>query len=161
GDETMKLKLLLILALFAGARAGAAEPQMQAHFIDVGQGACTLLEFPCGAILIDAGGQDAAHSSALVTYLKEFFGRRTDLQNTLSALVISNPHLDHAGGIKAVFGACRVRTYLDNGLVQGSGRAAVQYARDHAAEQNTAVREVRQREIDGLRERTGLSDHQI
>src|SRR4051794_29520640 len=102
----MKCKLLLILALVSSASTRAAEPRMRAHFIDVGQGASTLLEFPCGAILIDAGGQDAAHTEALATYLREFFERRPDLQKTLNALVISHPHVDHALGVQQVFSAC-------------------------------------------------------
>src|SRR5258708_731955 len=35
-----------------------ASPKMRAHFINVGQAASALLEFPCGAVLIDAGAQD-------------------------------------------------------------------------------------------------------
>ena len=30
-------------------------PVMQAHFIEMGQANATLLEFPCGTVLIDAG----------------------------------------------------------------------------------------------------------
>lgn len=37
----------------------ASTPKMVAHFIDVGQADATLLEFPCGAVLIDAGAEDA------------------------------------------------------------------------------------------------------
>jgi len=33
-------------------------PIMTAHFIDMGRANATLLEFPCGALLIDAGAQD-------------------------------------------------------------------------------------------------------
>ena len=35
----------------------AEAPWMQIHVIDVGQGAATLLEFTCGAVLIDTGGE--------------------------------------------------------------------------------------------------------
>lgn len=37
-----------------------------AHFIDMDQGNATLLEFPCGAILIDAGGRDASAGDHLI-----------------------------------------------------------------------------------------------
>src|SRR4051794_32378866 len=72
------------LVLFYIGQIVGAEPEMRAHFIDVGQGASTLLEFPCGAILIDTGGQDDDSSVALGRYLTEFFRRRPDLSNTLS-----------------------------------------------------------------------------
>ena len=35
---------------------------MVAHYIDVGQANATLLEFSCGAVLIDAGAQDGVLS---------------------------------------------------------------------------------------------------
>src|SRR4051795_12193375 len=135
----MKCKLLLILAVLAAARTSAAEPQMRVHYIDVGQAASTLLEFPCGAILIDTGAQDEAHVEALKTYMKEFFARRGDLQNTLSALVISHPHLDHTMGVEAIFSICRVKTYIDDGLVRDgdSGHEGVKFARAHAGDHNT------------------------
>src|SRR4051794_22040799 len=117
----MKSRLFLIIALLAAAPARAADPQMRAHFIDVGQGQCALLEFPCGAILIDTGGQDAEHTAALGAYLKEFFERRTDLNKTLNALIVSHPHVDHSMGVKTVFEACRIKAYIDDGLLKGSG----------------------------------------
>jgi competence protein ComEC len=77
-----------------------ALPFMQLHFIDVGQGAATLLEFSCGAVLIDTGGerQPSDHrgsgcpradhvppatydgSAQLLAYLHAFFARRPDLE---------------------------------------------------------------------------------
>lgn len=36
---------------------------MKAHFIDMGPANATLLEFPCGAVLIDAGAQDENNRS--------------------------------------------------------------------------------------------------
>src|SRR5438093_8928934 len=101
------------------AQAAGDEPVMRAHFIDVGQGASTLLEFPCGTILIDTGGQDPDHSERLKDFLRDFFARRSDLSNTLSVLIVSHPHIDHTRGIKGVFEACRVLKYVDNGMVAG------------------------------------------
>lgn len=69
--------------------------EMRAHFIDMGQADSTLLEFKCGAVLIDAGAQykDTTSSSAvaenkkqikkLTDYLDEFFITRPELNNTL------------------------------------------------------------------------------
>jgi len=36
---------------------------MMAHFIDVGQANATLLEFPCGVVLVDAGRVAGAESA--------------------------------------------------------------------------------------------------
>lgn len=94
---------------------------MVLHFIDVGQGSATLLEFPCGAILIDTGGEhnDAFNSElGLVTYLREFFERRPDLDRTLDSLVISHPHIDHTRSIPAILKNFRVRNVITNGDVQ-------------------------------------------
>ena len=50
---TRRAKLALAIGLWIAAAACSGQ-EMTAHFIDVGQGDATLLEFPCGAILIDA-----------------------------------------------------------------------------------------------------------
>lgn len=77
---------------------------MAAHFIDVGQGNATVLEFSCGAMLIDTGGQnsDAIKGNAQLTaYLDAFFKRRSDLARTLALVVLTHPHADHTDGIVA------------------------------------------------------------
>lgn len=94
---------------------------MVLHFIDVGQGSATLLEFPCGAILIDTGGERNALFDSepnLTRYLDTFFERRSDLDRTLDALVISHPHIDHTRSIPEVLKRYRVRNIIDNGDVQ-------------------------------------------
>jgi beta-lactamase superfamily II metal-dependent hydrolase len=48
---------------------------MIVHYIDVGQANATLLEFSCGAILIDAGAQDDDHIDNLTSYLRTGFAR--------------------------------------------------------------------------------------
>ena len=45
----------------------------------------TLLEFPCGAVLIDAGAQDEEKVEELVRFLNEFFARRQDLGRTIKS----------------------------------------------------------------------------
>ena len=44
--------LAVLTSVFLGLRADAGE-EMRVHFIDVGQGDATLLEFPNAAILVD------------------------------------------------------------------------------------------------------------
>lgn len=155
-----KLFALIVAVAFAWP-VSAAEPQMRAHFIDVGQAASTLLEFPCGAILIDTGGQDDNSTINLANYLKAFFDRRPDLHNKLNALVISHPHIDHTRGIQAVLSSCRVQAYIDGGLIQGSGKAGVKYVRDHAHEHMAVIREIKDDAITALPQKTGLTDEDI
>ena len=94
---------------------------MALHVIDVGQGAAQLIELPCGAILIDTGGErNRLYDSepALIRYLDGFFERRPDLDRTLSLLVITHPHIDHTRGVAAVLARYRVLNVVDNGDVR-------------------------------------------
>ncbi|MEZ4448250.1 MAG: MBL fold metallo-hydrolase [Nannocystaceae bacterium] len=92
---------------------------MRLHFIDIGQGDATLVEFPCGAILIDTGGEqnesfDSDH--ALRAYLDAFFERRPDLDRTLDSLIITHPHIDHMRSVMSVLEGYKVRNVLDDGM---------------------------------------------
>lgn len=111
-----------MLVMFALGSAAAADVAMRVHFIDVGQGAATLVELPCGAMLVDTGGEDSEDGSfhstgALVAYLDAFFARRTDLQGTLDVLLLTHPHIDHIRGADAVLNRFKVRSLVDNGQV--------------------------------------------
>lgn len=151
---------LLIQLLITFAACGA-EPIMVSHHIDVGQGASTLLEFPCGAVLIDTGGQDPEHVERLAGYLRSFFERRSDLHNTLNTLIITHPHIDHTRGIRAVTEVCRVRNYVDDGVVEGSGKRQVEWIRNNANELAVNVRDVSDDEITALPNKRGLTDESI
>ncbi|MCB9569318.1 MAG: MBL fold metallo-hydrolase [Myxococcales bacterium] len=92
---------------------------MRMHFIDIGQGDATLLEFPCGAVLIDTGGeQNESFDSdqALRDYLDAFFARRPDLDRTIDLLLITHPHIDHMRSVMTVLETYRVRNVVDNGM---------------------------------------------
>lgn len=120
-----KRSFLFLLALFFSVTTIKA--QMRIHLINVGQGCATLVEFPCGAILIDLGGEtDSLFSStdSLKAYLKEFFDRRTDLNNTLECVYITHPHSDHVNTYAASFilDSLRIKNIVTDGLERGSGR---------------------------------------
>lgn len=106
------------------AIVGAVAPakgKMAVHYIDVDQGASALLEFSCGAILIDAGGRGDAASSHLMAYLGAFFTRRPDLNRTLATVFITHTHIDHNTNLRGVAQAYRIGGYVHNGVLTGSG----------------------------------------
>src|SRR5437868_5347455 len=81
---------------------------MYAHYINVGQAAAVLLEFPCGAVLIDAGAQDDSYQKQLIGYLGNFFARRRDLDSTLALVMVTHPHIDHNKALDKVAQTFRV-----------------------------------------------------
>lgn len=129
----------------------AAADTMIAHFIDVGQGHATLLEFSCGAVLVDTGGElsDKVDSTAkLLNYLDAFFARRSDLNRTIDLLAITHAHVDHTRGIPALLdGNYRIRGAIDNGLRNGSGASQQRRLQDSAKTEGYAYRAVREAEI--------------
>lgn len=93
---------------------------MRIHFIDIGQGAAHLVEFPCGVILIDTGGEKNEQFDSepvLIDYLDRFFEARPDLEGTLDTLFLSHPDIDHTRSVQAVLERYRVRNIVDNGMV--------------------------------------------
>lgn len=110
-----------VRAAVQAPEAGEVPPaeRMRMHVIDVGQGAATLFEFPCGAILVDTGGEENAgfHSTArLRDYLDAFFQRRPDLNGILDLLVLTHPHIDHTRGVRMVLERYRPRRVVDDGI---------------------------------------------
>jgi len=88
------------------------------HVIDIGQGLALMVEFPCGVILYDTGGEENAEYKgvpALTKYLDEFFARRPELEKTIDLLAISHPHIDHTRGIETVIERYNVKNVVDNG----------------------------------------------
>ena len=88
------------------------------HIIDIGQGLAVLVEFPCGILLYDTGGEENADYQGvpvLISYLDRFFAARPELDKTIDLLAISHPHIDHTRGIQAVLGKYNVKNVVDNG----------------------------------------------
>lgn len=80
------------------------EGEMRFHFLDVGQGDCTVVEFPDGeTLVVDAGDGTADAVGHIVRYLKGLHPVRV-------SMLLTHPDLDHYGGFSAllnVFGAER------------------------------------------------------
>ena len=90
-NPAFRSRLFGAVIAFGITLAPAAFAQnMRVHFIDVGQGASTLIEFPCAAILVDTGGEknvDFSGTDELTAYLDAFFAQRTDLNKTLHSVI--------------------------------------------------------------------------
>ena len=92
--------VILILSLcscssFAPASTSADyDGELIAHFIDVGQGDCALLESNGEFMLIDAG--EAEYSATVCQYLQN-----NDV-SSLKYVVATHPHSDHCGGLTEV-----------------------------------------------------------
>jgi hypothetical protein len=88
--------LVMVASGVAGDAGTATRPtpragEMNARFINVGQGSSLLPEFSCGAALIDTGGEknDSFGGPAVHrTYLDSFFQRRRDLGSRLVMVII-------------------------------------------------------------------------
>lgn len=71
-----------------------AEGEMRIHFLDVGQGDCTLIELPDGKkMLIDGGDGTASATKSLLRYLNALKIEYLDY------LVVSHADADHCGGL--------------------------------------------------------------
>lgn len=133
---------------FAGR--DVAKPNMRVHLIDVGQGAATLVELSCAAILIDTGGESNRYvdsTANLVTYLRGFFESRPDLEDTLALVVLTHPHIDHTRGAQVLFGEFKVAHLVTNGHTTSSGGKAQLAALRAARRQHVPAEAIHTRNI--------------
>lgn len=82
-----------------------ALPQLQVHYIDVGQGDSILIDLGETEVLIDGGDR----SPGVVPYLQQY------VDGPLEAMVATHPHADHIGGLVAVLDAFKVDDICLNG----------------------------------------------
>jgi competence protein ComEC len=150
--------LLTAVLVFKLSAHGAAAPQMYAHCIDVGQADATLLEFPCGALLIDAGAQDDEAANRLLQYLGAFFQRRPDLNKSFAGIYITHPHKDHTFALKRVLQNFRTKNFMENGQDYGSGIANVRWVRSVADQNQIKVRKILNSEVMKNGNQSGLTD---
>lgn len=122
--------VLVFLSLYSSTAAQQA--QMRVHYINVGQGDAILIEFPKAAVLIDAGGEETLDDQLrghLLSYLRAFFARRSDLNRTIDTIIITHPHIDHTRNLPDIVREFRVKNLIDGGDTTGSGIAALNQAR--------------------------------
>jgi len=127
------------------------------HFVSVGQGDATVVEFPCGLMLVDAGSGPPDIHDSIVPYLHDLFQTRSNLRrDTIDALIITHNHEDHTKDLASVFGAFTVLNYIDN----GDEAKDQQKVRDLIDSQGLAtnLRAVHDDDITGLPHKYGLSD---
>jgi len=128
-----KIITLLFTTLILTGTYSQTPDNMLAHYINVGQGNAALLEFPCGAVLIDAGAQDEEHADKLIEYLDKFFSKRDDLNRTIDLIIVTHAHLDHNLALDRVVKNFTVKNYVDNGERAGSGKKNQNWTQDNAA----------------------------
>lgn len=107
----------------------------------MGQANATLLEFPCGAVLVDAGAQDEEKVDELVGFLNDFFARRPDLGRTLESIIITHNHIDLTRALKAIVGNenIKVERYIDHGMRERPGTGNPNWVREEKAEGNLDI----------------------
>jgi competence protein ComEC len=139
--EIMKTRLWSVSILFWLAIPAVAQSDvMRVHFIDAGQGDAALIEFPCGTMLIDTGGEATTWksgkltkvfggSNAVVGYLQGFFSSRPD--RSLDLLILTHPHIDHTDGVPEVLRQFKPKKVVYNGATDGSGFKEQGKAKDY------------------------------
>ncbi|MEM1042980.1 MAG: DNA internalization-related competence protein ComEC/Rec2 [Bacteroidota bacterium] len=92
---------------------GAARPDLEVVFFDVGQGDAALLSLPNGRhVLVDAGVRDPYTDQGERTLLPHL--RRYGVDR-LDAVVVTHPHADHLGGLPALLRSVEVGQVVHNG----------------------------------------------
>lgn len=83
--------------------------EMAVHFIDVGQGDCTLLQTPAGSVLIDCG--ERGDDKEIIAYLK------SQGVTSLEYVIFTHPHEDHMGSAPELLEGIEVKNVIMNDRV--------------------------------------------
>ena len=90
-----------------GSVVATGDPVLRVHFIDVGQGDATLIDYGQMEILIDGGDNKAGNT--VVSYLSSY------VDGPLDYLIATHPDADHVGGLDDVLAAFQVNEIIDSG----------------------------------------------
>lgn len=97
-----KLLAIFLMILFLPVTVQA---DLEAHFLDVGQGDCAIILCDGEAMVIDGGPKSA--SSFVYSYIRNTLNR-----TQIDYIVSTHPHIDHVGGLAAVLNAAQVDLLL-------------------------------------------------
>lgn len=122
----MKKLLLWLMLLLLPCAAGA---ELEAHFLNVGHGDCTILTCEGESMIIDGG--TASRSDLVFTYLRNLG------VSELKYAFATHPNTDHVGGLPAAFHAAQVGT-LYTSVADFSG-SRFQVLMETAAEKEVPV----------------------
>lgn len=122
---------------------------LKVHFVNVGQGAGAILEFPCHTAVIDTGGEYAKGPNTVKggelfeAYLDRYFRDRPERKRVIDVLFTSHPHEDHLAGLRSIMSrtgesAYTIRNVVDNGQSYDKGSLQAQldfetWAKDRGA----------------------------
>ena len=100
--------LLTLCSCFGGEEIHKLDVELtgdlNVHFIDVGQGDCTLLESDGKFVLIDAGEKE--YENTVCAYLKE------NGVKTIDYVIATHPHSDHCGGLTMVIDTFDCKNFI-------------------------------------------------
>lgn len=108
GLEALAAVLLILTVAFYvwdtfGENHGISSGECEFHFIDVGQGDCSMFITEEGAIVVDAGTTAAAADTE--KHIKSY-------TNKIDYLVLTHPHEDHIGGAAEIIRNIKVDTII-------------------------------------------------
>lgn len=104
----MSLAILLLFPIMPAAAEG-----LEVHFLDVGQGDCTVIRQGGHTMLIDAGGNDDADE--VINYLSSTLG-----VHEIDYVIGTHPHEDHIGGLDSVISSFDIENVMLPDVVTGT-----------------------------------------
>lgn len=102
------LAFFILIVAPGNAIHAEQQPNMEVHFIDVGQGDCILIKTPENkTILIDGGTPDSGEE------IVDFLNEQQIVQ--INLLIVTHPDIDHIGGLSKVIKSMKIDKVLDSG----------------------------------------------
>ncbi len=124
------MKRIIALVLFVLFLPISSSAELQIHFLDVGQGDCTIVLCDGEAMVIDGGPRASA------SYVYNYVRKTLKLQH-IDFVISTHPHLDHVYGLSSVLNAAPVDLVLTPVLEWDS--KAFEYMLKYAEKQGTPL----------------------